>query len=144
MLPLQSEPGLAFPGMVALQHQELTWIWEVFGALCMKESQPLVLSHLQGGQCWNWLVGAPGINEAAWCRAGIDASCINCAVFELQLFILSYGVTGRDVSLQHSPGSHRKGSFSQLPSCHSAGTSSLWDGDAQLWLGRENQTPGQK
>lgn len=78
----------------------------------MEESQPSMLSRLApGGRRWNWLVGAPGINEAAWCRAGIDASCINCTVFELRLFILSYGVTGRDVSLQHGPGSHGKGSF---------------------------------
>lgn len=53
--------------------------------------------------CWKRLVGAPGINEAAWCWAAIDASCINCAVFQLCLLILSYVVTARDVSLQQQP-----------------------------------------
>lgn len=61
-------------------------------------SSRVVLS-LQSSLCWNWLVGAPGINEPAWCWAEIDASCINCAVFQLCLFILSYVVAGRDVSL---------------------------------------------
>lgn len=77
---------------------------------------------LQGGHCWNRLVGAPGINEAAWCCAEIDASRINCAVFKLRLFILSYVVTGRDVSLQHSPRSPGKESFSlRLPSLPAVG-----------------------
>lgn len=53
--------------------------------------------------CWKRLVGAPGINEAAWCWAAIDASCINCAVFQLCLLILSYVVTARDVSLRQQP-----------------------------------------